>query len=175
MAGEPESFEVYVHARLPALLRFGYVLTGNPHDAADLVQDALERTGARWVAVRRRDSDAYVRRTMVNRWVSTWRRRRRRELLVAEVPEHAVPSGEVTDPALWAALRALPARQRAVLVLRYYEDLDEQQTAAALGCSVGTVKSQAARARARLRQTLSGPAPFVPPLAAQSRGTEEEL
>jgi RNA polymerase sigma-70 factor (sigma-E family) len=149
-----DDFESFVVARMPALLRFGHVLTGSPTDAADLVQDALERTGANWSRVQRKDNpEAYVRRAMVNRNITTWRRRRR-EQLVAETPDVSYNDLPPKDAALWAQLGRLPARQRAVVVLRYYEDLSEAETAAVLDISVGTVKSQTSKALATLRERL---------------------
>ena len=153
-----DDFAAFVRLRMPALLRFGHALTGNPHDALDLVQTALERTGVRWRSVRRGagDPEAYVRRAMVNTHVSRWRRLRR-ETLVRSVPDH--PADDVADSALdraplWQALRALPPRQRAVVVLSYYEDLADGQVAEALGCSTGTVKSQRAKALRSLRARI---------------------
>ena len=157
-----DDFATFVQLRMPALLRFGHALTGNRHDALDLVQTALERTGVRWRAVRRRGNpEAYVRRAMVNTWVSRWRKLRR-ETLVAGVPDG--PAATVADTALereplWQALRALPPGQRAVVVLRYYEDLSEAQIAGVLGVSPGTVKSQASKAMATLRARLAEPDP----------------
>jgi RNA polymerase sigma-70 factor (sigma-E family) len=150
-------FSDYVAFRLPALLRFGYALTGNPHDASDLVQEVLERVGLRWAAIGRGRGgpDAYIRRAMVNARTSRWRRRRP-ELLVPVIPESAVQQHDrFDDEPLWQALRGLPPGQRAVIVLRYYEDLSEAEIAATLGVSAGTVKSQTARAMATLRQRLS--------------------
>jgi RNA polymerase sigma-70 factor (sigma-E family) len=153
---QPAEFAEYVAARLPSLLRFGYALTGNPHDANDLVQDALERVGVRWASIGRdgQNPDAYVRRVMVNARTSRWRRRRS-ETLVAEVPDTGVRTRDrFDDEPLWQALRELPPRQRAVIVLRYYENLSEAEIAATMGISTGTVKSQAARAMTALRQRL---------------------
>jgi RNA polymerase sigma-70 factor (sigma-E family) len=150
-------FAQYVNLRLPALLRFGHALTGNPHDASDLVQDALERVGVRWSSIDhdRGTADAYVRRAMLNARTSRWRRRRR-ETLVAEIPDTVVHTRDrLDDQPLWIALQTLPPRQRAVIVLRYYEDLSEAEIAGTLGISAGTVKSQASRAMATLRQQLS--------------------
>jgi RNA polymerase sigma-70 factor (sigma-E family) len=154
-----DDFAAFVRLRMPALLRFGHALTGNPHDALDLVQTALERTGVRWRSVRRGagDPEAYVRRAMVNTHVSRWRRLRR-ETLVRSVPDH--PADDVADAALdraplWQALRALPPRQRAVVVLRYYEDMSEAQIADVLGVTPGTVKSQNAKAMVTLRRHLA--------------------
>ena len=148
---EREAFAAFARGRMRELLRFAHALTGDPHRAADLVQDALERTLLAWHRVERKDDpEAYVRRAIVNRHVSVWRRTRR-ERLVAETPESAYDGVEGRDQELWAALATLPPRQRAVLVLRFYEDLTEVDTAAALGCAVGTVKSQTFKAMARLR------------------------
>lgn len=150
------AFDEFARARMPQLLRFGHVLTGDQHAAADLVQDALERTMIAWPKVSRQgDPEGYVRRTMVNRNISIWRKRRR-ETLTDEPPEpqQAAPAGR--DLALWEQLSQLPPKQRAVIVLRYYEDLTEQQTADIMGCSVGTVKSQASKAMANLRKHVEG-------------------
>ena len=151
-------FDEFARARMPELLRFGHALTGSPHAAADLVQDALERTMLSWARVENQgDPEGYVRRIMVNRNISIWRRLRR-ETLVLEIPEDAGRRGAaafelvVRDLALWDRIRALPPRQRTVIVLRYYEDLSEAQIAALMGSSVGTVKSQASRALASLRR-----------------------
>jgi RNA polymerase sigma-70 factor (sigma-E family) len=146
-----EAFDAFARARLRALLRFAHVLTGDPHQAADLVQDALERTALAWNRVENKDDpESYVRRAIVNRHVSIWRRRRR-EHLVRECPEASYVAAEGHDDALWRELATLPPRQRAVVVLRFYEDLSERQVADVLGCTVGTVKSQNAKALARLR------------------------
>ncbi|NYI47546.1 RNA polymerase sigma-70 factor (sigma-E family) [Nocardioides aromaticivorans] len=144
------AFDAFVAARLPHLLRLGRALTGDEQRGADLVQDALERALVRW---RRLDEpEAFVRRAMVNRSISVWRKVRRERPLEAldDTAVHDRPA----DHELLAAVRALPARQRAVVALRYYEDLTEVQTAEVLGCSVGTVKSQANRAMLALRRQL---------------------
>jgi RNA polymerase sigma-70 factor (sigma-E family) len=147
----PDAFDAFARARMRELLRFAHVLTGDPHRAADLVQDALEKTLLSWDRIIRKDDpEGYVRRAIVNRHVSVWRRTRR-ERLVADTPDRPHEGVRPHDDELWAALATLPPRQRAVLVLRYYEDLSEADTAAVLGCSVGTVKSQAFRALAKLR------------------------
>jgi RNA polymerase sigma-70 factor (sigma-E family) len=153
-------FDEFARARMPELLRFGHALTGSPHAAADLVQDALERTMLAWARVENQgDPEGYVRRIMVNRNISIWRRHRR-ETLMLEVPEDAgqrssvnqIQEPVVRDIALWDRIKALPPRQRTVIVLRYYEDMSEAQIAATMGSSVGTVKSQASRALAALRR-----------------------
>jgi RNA polymerase sigma-70 factor (sigma-E family) len=154
MADEQDAFDAFARGRMRELLRFAHLLTGDPHRAADLVQDALERTLMSWDRVVSKDDPvAYVRRAIVNRHVSVWRRHRR-ERLMADTPDTSYDPRSVEgtfDADLWSALATLPPRQRAVLVLRYYEDLPEADTAAVLGCSVGTVKSQTWRALAKLR------------------------
>jgi RNA polymerase sigma-70 factor (sigma-E family) len=148
-----EAFDEFVRARLPKLLRFGHALTGSPHGGADLVQDALERTMLAWSRIDSKDDpEGYVRRIMVNRNVSIWRRYRR-ERLVDEVPERQLPD-RTRDDSLWEAIKQLPTKQRAIIVLRYYEDLSEAQIAATMGCSAGTVKSQASLAMAKLRELV---------------------
>jgi RNA polymerase sigma-70 factor (sigma-E family) len=156
--GEFTDFGQFVEANLAGLLRYGHALTGNPHDAADLVQTVLEKIGSRWAHVQRKTGDplAYIRRSMANAHISRWRRTRR-ENLVADVPD--VRTGAPVDPfehePLWQALRALPPRQRAVIVLRYYDGLSEIEIAKALGVTQGTVKSQASKAIASLRTKLA--------------------
>lgn len=150
-----QAFDTFARSRMRELLRFAHALSGHPDTAADLVQDALERTLAAWPRVLRKDDpEGYVRRIIVNRYVSRWRSVRR-ERLVADVPEAGYEPAEPHDAQLWAELARLAPRQRATLVLRFYEDLSEAQTAAVLGCSVGTVKSQSAKALARLRGQLA--------------------
>ncbi|WP_344442386.1 SigE family RNA polymerase sigma factor [Kitasatospora nipponensis] len=161
---EPEGFEEYVAARQGALLRTAYLLTGDAHLAQDLVQSTLLRVWQRWSRIGPMEhADGYVHRVMVT-MLAGWRRRRWQ----GEVP-HGDPalvpapgSGAAHDPhaahgdraVLVTALRTLPPRQRAVVVLRFHLDLSEAQAAAALGCSVGTVKSQTAKALARLRGSV---------------------
>ncbi|MEW9554566.1 SigE family RNA polymerase sigma factor [Nonomuraea sp. NPDC050783] len=145
-----EDFDEFVRARGDALLRYGYVLSGDSEDAADLVQEALARLGDAWTRVRNKDDpEGYVRTTMVRLHIRSWRRRRR-ESLVADVPDRGADD-RYGDADLWAELQRLPRRQRAVLVLRYYEDLPDQEIADILGVSRGTVRSQAARALDKLR------------------------
>lgn len=143
-------FEDFVRARGSALLRYGYVLTGNADDAADLVQEALLKLGDSWQRVRNKDDpEGYVRTTMARQHISWWRRRRR-EHVTGEVPEGAYEDKHSFGD-LWKDLRTLPKKQRAVLVLRYYEDLSDQEIAEILGISRGTVRSQASRALSTLR------------------------
>lgn len=145
-------FDAFVSSRGPALLRTAYLLTGDRHLAEDLMQTALAKTYRHWPRVRTGSPEAYVRQAMVRENISWWRRRRGVEVVVADVPERAGARPDVDRRlALDAALRQLSPHQRAVIVLRYYADLTERQAADALGCSVGTVKSQAHRALARLR------------------------
>jgi RNA polymerase sigma-70 factor (sigma-E family) len=153
-----EAFRAYVAARSAALLRTAYLLTGSRADAEDLLQTALAKTYLAWDRIREREAvDGYVRRVMVNTQTSWWRRRRVDEYPTDAVPER--PSGrDATEDlalhdALWTALAALPKRQRAMVVLRYYEDLSEAETAEVLGVSVGTVKSTTSRALVKLRDT----------------------
>jgi RNA polymerase sigma-70 factor (sigma-E family) len=153
-----EDFAEFARVSLPGLLRYGYALTGNCHDAGDLVQGVMERIGSRWASVVRDIDDplAYARRAMANAHISRWRRSRR-ESLVADIPVSAVTTERYAfeDEPLWQALRALAPRQRAVIVLRYYEGLTEAETAAALGISQGTVKSQTSKALAAMRCRLT--------------------
>jgi RNA polymerase sigma-70 factor (sigma-E family) len=147
-------FEEFVAGRGQALQRFGFALTGDWGLAEDLLQTALARAYPRWSRIRRDDPEAYVRKIMVNTWSSWWRRRWRGEVPAAQLPEAAGPdeaAGVDSRQMLRVALAQLPPRQRAVVVLRYHQDLPEAQVAALLGISVGTVKSQAAKALAALR------------------------
>lgn len=155
-SAELADFGEFVQASLPGLLRYGHALTGNPHDAADLVQAVLEKIGARWSRIRHKTGDplAYVRRSMANAHISRWRRTRR-ENLVADVPDAVAAEDDPFEhEPLWRALRDLPPRQRAVIVLRYYEGLSEVEIAHTLGVTAGTVKSQASKAIASLRRKM---------------------
>ena len=153
-----EAFRAYVAARSPALLRTAYLLTGSRADAEDLLQTTLAKTYLAWDRVLQRDAlDGYVRRVMVNTQTSWWRRRKVAEYATDDLPERGSERDATEDlalhDALWAALATLPKRQRAMVVLRYYEDLSEAETAQVLGVSVGTVKSTTSRALAKLRDT----------------------
>lgn len=152
-----EDFRSFVAARSPALLRTAYMLTGNRADAEDLVQTALAKTYLSWDRIREREAvDGYVRRILVNTQTSFWRRRKIDERPTEVLPERA-GRDETADhdlhDALWNALTGLPKRQRAMVVLRYYEDLTEAETAQLMGVSVGTVKSTTSRALAKLRES----------------------
>lgn len=152
------SFDEYVAARYPALVRTATLLTGDHHDAEDLVQGALVKAVAVWRRIGD-DPEPYLRRIMVNDNVSRWRRHRGRTV-VAEDPfagrDPAAPAADDQETRfdLAAALAALAPRQRTVLVLRYFEDLTERETAALMGISVGTVKSQTRDALTRLRRLV---------------------
>jgi RNA polymerase sigma-70 factor (sigma-E family) len=153
-------FTAFVAASSRRLLRGAYLITGDLADAEDLLQTALERAYRRWPAIRRMEApEAYVRRIVVTSAINASRRRRVHgspldEGLLPGLPDPAVEetAGRV---ALAGLVRQLPAGQRAVLVLRYFDDLTEAETARVLGCTVGTVKSQHARAMARLRKLMA--------------------
>jgi RNA polymerase sigma-70 factor (sigma-E family) len=155
---ELAGFREFVEVRYTDLLRTAYLLTGSRDAAEDLVQSALLTTMRHWRTVA--DPMAYVRRAMVNQRTSLWRRVGSREVLTDVPPDRATPdgaAGRADRDELLAALGRLPARMRAVLVLRYWEDLSEEESARMLGCSVGTVKSQASRGLSRLRDVLGRP------------------
>lgn len=151
----------FVRTRTHALLRSAYLLTGDQHLAEDLVQEALARTHRAWLRLERPDNaEAYARKVMYHAQVSFWRRPRIAEVLPGDIEADAVPGAE--DPAeatvqrltLRQALLALTAKQRAVLVLRFFEDRTEAEAAQLLGVSVSTVKTQTGRALDRLRTLL---------------------
>lgn len=152
---ESQSFEQFVRGRGPALLRFATVLAGDRGTGEDVLQEVLTRAMRRWPHIRALDSPGgYVRRMIVNEYLS-WRRKWARLIPSAlvlddrETPDHADRHAE--RDALSHRLDALPPKQRAVLVLRYYEDLPDREIAAVLGCPVGTVRSHASRGLAALR------------------------
>ena len=153
------SFSSYVRARGPVLLRTARSLTSNPCDAEDLLQTALTKTYVAWDRIQdHRALDGYVRRALLNTRTSQWRKRKVDEFACEELPEPAgLPEPDpaeqqVLHDAMWRAVTRLPDRQRAMVVLRYYEDLSETQTAEVLGVSVGTVKSAVSRALGKLRE-----------------------
>lgn len=154
---EGDEFAAFVATSSRRLLRAGWMLTGDWSSAEDLVQSALVATWKRWQAAGPVEfPEAYVRRAMVTTYIRWNKRRWRNEIATAELPDGA-GSDDAFDAAdvrqaVRQALAVLPAKQRAVVVLRYFEDLSEAQTAAAMGCAVGTVKSQAAKALDRLQQ-----------------------
>ena len=148
-----QDFAEFVAGRSAELLRLVYVLTADQHAAEDLLQSALTKAAARWGRIHSAP-EGYVRQIMYREQVSWWRRRARRPVTVARVPERPAQDQMVMVEARLAlrdALLALPPGKRAVLVLRYLEDLPEAQVADILGCSVGTVRSQTHKAIAQLR------------------------
>ncbi len=162
-AGHPHtpyaSFSSYVRARGPVLLRTARSLTANPCDAEDLLQTALAKTYVAWERIEdHRALDGYVRRALLNTRTSQWRKRKVDEFACEELPEReAFPAPDPAEQqslhdAMWRAVLKLPDRQRAMVVLRYYEDLSEAQTAEVLGVSIGTVKSAVSRALGKLRE-----------------------
>lgn len=155
--GTDLGFPAYVAQRRPALLRAAWAITGDPHTAEDLVQDALVKVAERWHLIREpRAVDAYVRRAMLNQHRSATRRPyARHERPTGHVPDGVVPSAghDETDD-LWALVVTLPPRQRCAVALRYFEGLSELETAAALRCSQGTVKSNTSRGLATLRRLV---------------------
>lgn len=163
VASTGEGFESWVRASSPRLRRLAYLLTGNLDEAEDLLQSAYAKVLPRWHRISTYDSpEAYMHRVMVNLRTSWWRRSRNREWSTDEIPEASWRAGTpgegdavVESQVLLAALRALPERQRAAVVLRHWCDLSEAQTADAMQCSVGTVKSSASRGLAHLRAALA--------------------
>lgn len=189
-----DDFEAFVVARIAPLVRTARGLLKNPHDAEDVVQDVLVKAHLHWTSVQRAGQpDAYVRRMLVNACTSFWRRTARREFAVdAEAltrhgddergslgrfgrPGSVDPSGGLGDrDRMMTVLRRLPARQRAVLVLRHYEDLDDAAIADAMGISVATVRSQAHRGLARLRDLLAEETAAVTDPSGPAAATGEE-
>jgi RNA polymerase sigma-70 factor (sigma-E family) len=157
------TFDEFAAARLPALLRYAVMLTGDRDRAQDIVQDVLIRAHSRWWRIRRADRpDLYVKRMVTNEFISARRRRALRTVpLDADPgsaggpvhPDHAVTGTDTDD--LWRRLAELPRQQRAVLVLRYYEGLPDAEIADVLGCASGTVRGYASRALATLRLELT--------------------
>ena len=150
---ESVEFDAFVAARSSALLRTAYLLTREHALAEDLLQTALTKAWFAWSRIEAAP-EAYVRKVLVNTYATWWRRKWNGEHATDEVPDRGVASAsDASDLShdLWQAMERLPRRMRAVVVLRYFEDLSEAETAALLGCSVGTVKSQTAKALAKLR------------------------
>lgn len=158
------TFDEYVCTRGPALIRLARLLTGDDHRAEDLVQEVLEKAYVRWRRIARADRpDLYVRRMLVNAEHSWWRRRSNQEVNVAAIVEraHGDDLGTVAaeQDAMWRLISTLPRMQRAVLVLRYYEDLDDASIVEILGCSASTVRSHARRALITLRERYAAAHP----------------
>ncbi|GAA3648690.1 SigE family RNA polymerase sigma factor [Nonomuraea antimicrobica] len=148
-----DGFREFVLARQEALVRSAYLLTGDAHLAEDLMQSVLLKVAGHWPRlIRQGTPEAYTRKALINQYIS-WQRRKRRESPGADPPErgNAHDDATVDRIILRTALTRLTPRQRAVIVLRFYEDLSERETAEILGCSVGTVKSQTHHALGRLR------------------------
>lgn len=158
-AESDEEFREFMRGRWPAMLRLAYGLTGDRGHAEDSAQAAFARAYASWSRIKRTDDpDAYVRRIVINENRNRFRKRRVPEYLPGELPETVTQdtaSAWGERSALLAALRELGPRQRAVVMLRYWLDISEAETAAALNCSVGTVKSQASRALTALREVAA--------------------
>jgi RNA polymerase sigma-70 factor (sigma-E family) len=158
---QADDFAAYVRASERRHKRLAFLLTGDLHDAEDLLQAAYAKTYPHWRRVRTYDApDAYLRRVMVSLRTSWWRRSRNREWATADLPEPAIEgtdhaSAVVGNQTLLLALRQLPDRQRAAVVLRHWCDLSEADTAAAMGCSLGTVKSNTSKGLAHLRTALA--------------------
>jgi len=150
------TFEEFVHSRGAALVRFARLLTGDDHRADDLVQDVLARAFVKWRRVSATERpDLYVRRMLVNANASWWRRRSSTEVVVAAPADRPTSAHEdelAERDHLWSVVARLPVRQRAVLVLRYYEDLDDASIAEILDISAVTVRTTASRALAALRE-----------------------
>jgi RNA polymerase sigma-70 factor (ECF subfamily) len=153
-----DEFREFVTDRSSALLRTAYLLAGDWATAEDLLQISLTKTYLAWKRLGRIDAiEPYTRKVLVNTATSWWRRRWHGEKPTETLPERVAADGleeRLERDALWRHVRELPARQRAVLVLRFYEDQSEAETARVLGVSVGTVKSQCSRALATLRRRL---------------------
>ncbi|MGW1347546.1 SigE family RNA polymerase sigma factor [Kribbella sp. NPDC002412] len=157
-------FAEFAGSRHGALYRYAYLLVGERGLAEDLVQEALIKTYVRWGRLRDPSSaEAYTRKAITTTAIGWWRRKGwAAEQPRGDVPDRPVEGDDATARVwLWHELRGLPPRQRAALVLRYYEDLTEVQTAEVLGCSVGTVKSQVSAALTKLRARLGGDAVLV--------------
>jgi RNA polymerase sigma-70 factor (sigma-E family) len=156
----PDGFDEFVVSRGHVLLRFAYLLTGDRHLAQDLVQEVLVRAHRRWERIERLDMpDAYLRKAILRQYLSWRRRRASSEIVVAAIPDRGDghdPAGEAAErDEMWSLLATLPRAQRAVLVLRYYEDLPDDEIARLTGCSPTTVRVHAFRALARLRESLT--------------------
>lgn len=156
---EAPTFEEYAGAAWPSLYRYAYLLAGNHADAEDLAQQTLLKAYGAWSRIKNAHSPvAYLRRILSNTFLSQKRPKARRlELLTDAPPDRGAdpPDGVEERMTLWPHVKSLPPRQRAVVVLRYYEDLSEQEIADVLGCSRGTVKSTAHHALTSLRKALA--------------------
>lgn len=169
-------FDAFVAARSGALIRTAYLVTGHQQAAEDLLQTALAKTYLAWHRIDDPSAvEAYVRRTMITTNISWWRRHKGREAVTDSPPERTTERRFDDDAAdqdqLWRALRTLPDRQRAVLVLRYYEDLDETEIARLMGCSRGSVKTHASRGLSSLRGLFADEMPAASRPAVDQEGS----
>ncbi|GAA0580040.1 SigE family RNA polymerase sigma factor [Kribbella sandramycini] len=160
MSERDQAFVEFVETANPSLRRTAYLISGDRHKADDIVQDALYKLYLSWPRIQRVGNPfAYARRMVVNAAYDGGRRPWRREVAIAELPDRPgsadFAAGHAARDEVLEALRTLGARQRACVVLRYYEDLSVEQTAEILGCSQGTVKSQAARGLETLRKAMN--------------------
>lgn len=170
MAPRNDPDDAFVHARSAALHRAAYLMVGEQALAQDLVQEALVKTYAAWPRLKDKSrAEAYCRKAITTTAISWFRRKRwSHERPVETLPEHGTAGlehGVAQSQWLWTALQQLPVRQRVCIVLRYYEDLTEAQTAETMGCALGTVKSQTSAAIAKLRELLGDDDPDLLPLA----------
>ena len=180
MGSVDDEFTAYAESASGRLLGTAFLLCGNWHTAEDLTQATLAKVFAAWRRISSRDAvQAYTRRTLLNTYFVDCRRKRRGEVLT---PDPAVLTGPVVPPPapelrleLMAALAELPPRARAVVVLRYWEDMSVDQVAALLGCSPGNVKSQSSRALAKLRLLLGDTGTGTPPRMTEDRGDSREV
>jgi len=153
------TYEEFVNSRLPALLRYALMLSGDPHTAADIVQETMIRVQLKWRRVSRADAvEPYVRRMLTNVYLDWQRGSWLRRVTLRAVPDEPPPTPDHAERSadrdqVWALLAGLPRRQRAAVVLRYYEGLADQEIADVLGCAVGTVRANISRALATLRDT----------------------
>ena len=169
MTSVEQQFTEFATLAAPRLRRTAFLLCGDWHTAEDLAQIALAKVFVSWHRISRRDAvHAYATRTLVNSYLASRRRKRATEVLLARLPDRAVPppAPELRLVVL-DALAALPPKARAVVVLRYWEDLSVEQVAALLGCSAGNVKSQSARGLDKLRALLADAAPTPGPAVPQ--------
>ncbi len=164
---ERAEFDDFVLARSPALQRAAYLMVGDVSLAQDLVQEALTKTYVAWPRLHRTaNAEAYTRKAITTTAISWFRRKGwNNERATAVLPE-STTGGHADDVVqsalLWTCLQALPPRQRAAIVLRYYEDLTEAQTAEAMDCAIGTVKSQVSAGLAKLRAQLGDDSDLIP-------------
>lgn len=170
-----EQFREFAAANRPAMVRTAFLLCGDRDEAHDLVQDVLMRVHRRWTSIQRTDDPGvYARRVLINLAASWWRRRLRVRLEPLDpydAPDRVDAVAQLHDrDELWRAVHSLPPRTRAVLVLRYFEDLSEADAARVLDCSVGSVKSQASRGLATLRQLMGEQSYDLGVLEAQPEG-----